>query len=50
MAEKKITTPTGMAGLVRYEEEEKTSFQIDPKVFVSVTFLLLLIEIALHMM
>ncbi len=48
MAEKKITTPTGMAGLVRYEEEEKSSFQIDPKVFVGISVFLLLLEIALH--
>jgi preprotein translocase subunit Sec61beta len=48
MAEKKVTAPAGMAGLVRYVEEEKSVIRIKPHVFLGLCTLFLIFELALH--
>ena len=49
MAERKVTTPAGMAGLVRYVEEEKSLIRIKPHVFLAACTLFLFIELMLYM-
>lgn len=44
---KKLQTPTGMAGLVRYEEDEESKFKLEPKVVVFVGIAIIVLEIIL---
>lgn len=48
MAERKVTAPAGMAGIVRYAEEERSIAKIKPEIFLALCTVLLLLEIALH--
>ncbi len=45
MAEKRVTAPPAMAGLVRYVEEERSIIRIKPEVFLGICALFLLIEL-----
>ncbi len=48
MAEKKITAPPGMAGLVRYVEEEKSLIEIKPEMFLIICAIFLVLELMLY--
>lgn len=50
MAEKKVTAPAGMAGLVRYVEEEKSLIKIKPHVFLAACAIFLFIELLLYIL
>jgi preprotein translocase subunit Sec61beta len=48
MADKKrLTTPSGMAGLVRYEEDTESKFKIEPKIVVFISIAIIILEIIL---
>ena len=45
MAERRVTAPPAMAGLVRYVEEEKSLIKIKPHVFLAGCTIFLIIEL-----
>ena len=48
MAEKKnLKTPTGMAGLVRYEEDAESKIKLEPKFVVAFAVAIIVLEIVL---
>ena len=48
MADKKnLKTPTGMAGLVRYEEDSESKIKLEPKVVIAIASGLIILEIIL---
>ena len=49
MAERRVTAPPGMAGLVRYVEEEKSLIKIKPHVFLGLCTIFLIIELLLYL-
>ena len=50
MAEKqKYQTPSGMAGLVKYYDEEDVKFKMDPKIVIGVCVALVIIEVILFL-
>ncbi len=48
MAERKVTAPPAMAGLVRYAEEEKSAIKIKPEVFLGACTVFLILELLLN--
>ncbi|HIQ50114.1 MAG TPA: preprotein translocase subunit Sec61beta [Nanoarchaeota archaeon] len=49
MAERRTTAPPGMAGLVRYVEEERSLIKIKPHVFIGLCTIFLIIELLLSL-
>ena len=48
MAKKdKMKTPSGMAGLVRYEEDTESKIKIEPRIIIVISVLIILLEILL---
>lgn len=47
MAEKKVAAPSGMAGLVRYFEEEKSIIKMKPEHVVAICAGIIVLEIIL---
>ncbi len=47
MAQKKLRTPSGAGGLVRYDEEEKSLIQLKPMHVLGIIAGLILLELAL---
>lgn len=44
---KKLQAPTGMAGLVRYEEDTESKFKLEPKIVVFIAVAIIILEIIL---
>ena len=44
---KKMQAPTGMAGLVRYEEGKESKIKLEPKVVVAIAVAIIVLEIIL---
>lgn len=50
MAEKdKLKTPSGMAGLVRYEEDAESKIKLEPKMVIFISIALIILEILMFM-
>ena len=50
MAKEKIQAPSGMAGLVRYYDEEKSAIQLKPEHVIGICVGLILLEVILYTM
>jgi preprotein translocase subunit Sec61beta len=46
-AKDKLKTPSGMAGLVRYEEDTESKIKLEPRTVIFVSVAILIIEILL---
>ena len=44
---KKLRAPSGMAGLVRYEEDTESKIKLEPKIVVFVAIAVIILEILL---
>ena len=44
---KKLRAPSGMAGLVRYEEDTESKIKVEPKIIVFITVAIIILEIML---
>jgi len=44
---KKLRTPTGMAGLVRYEESAESKIKMEPKIVVFIGVAVIILELIL---
>ncbi|NIM47584.1 MAG: preprotein translocase subunit Sec61beta [Candidatus Aenigmarchaeota archaeon] len=44
---KKLRAPTGMAGLVRYEEDTESRIKLEPKIIVFIAIAIIFLEILL---
>lgn len=44
---KKLRAPTGMAGLVRYDEDTESKFKMEPKMIVFIATAIIILEILL---
>jgi preprotein translocase subunit Sec61beta len=46
-AKDKLQTPSGMAGLVRYEEDSESKIKLEPKTVIFISVAIIIIEILL---
>ena len=50
MAKKNLRTPSGTAGLVRYEEDAESKFQLEPKMIIFISVAMIVLEVILFLL
>ena len=45
MAKEKLQTPSGMAGLVRYEEDAESKIKLEPRMVIFISVAIIIFEI-----